>query len=175
MPPWVGNGWTQITVASGCSGVANSPTRTSESCVANVMDSRVAGSTEFDEISVTLGHAAHECRDYSNMVCASDVGHRRPEQYLPTTQPRAVSPDGFLGHNLDNGTFYKPKNPLISERAIHRRGETRSTWNDRREAWTRSPPFGFCDPCGSSFHPCVFFIISTCGNPCRLYAQQILR
>jgi len=101
------------------------------------MGSRVAGSTEFGEMSVTLGPAAHECRDYSNTVFANDVGHRRLEQYQRTTQRRAVSPGGFLGHNLDNGTFYERKNPSISVRAIHRRGETLSPWNDRREDWTR--------------------------------------
>lgn len=114
-----------MTVATGFSGVANSPTSSSESAVFRVITSRVAGKTVLGEIAVTFGLEAHGSLGYSNKECANDVGVRHLRKCLPAKPLCVEWPVESPGHNQGIGTFYWLKSRSIYARAIHHQGESR--------------------------------------------------
>ena len=127
MPPWVGSGWTQITVATvfeRFTGLANSPTMVNESDVIKLTCSRVAGSTEFGEIIVTIDLADPENFDVSNMACANDAFPLHPAECPPAMQQHAGSPAEFHGHTRGTDRFLSRQIRLIYAHATHHRDGT---------------------------------------------------
>ena len=94
-----------MTVATGRSGVANTPTSSSESAVCKAITSRVAGRIEFAEIAVTFHLEDDGYHGLSNTGCASDVDPRHPREDPPTKPQYVVSLVESPDHNQDTDMF----------------------------------------------------------------------
>ena len=126
-----------MTVASGRSGVANSPINFSESVVYKWIISRVAGRTVLGEIVVTIFFQNPSCRGSSSTACANGDVLQPPEPCPRATRLHAVLLDVFHGHSRDNDMSWSPKTPSIYARSIRHLDETRFLWWRQKQASAR--------------------------------------